>query len=385
MWRIVLQQFFEHKAGVVSLGVVSLLLFVAVFSSFFSFLLGQDPNESSIQNRYLPPMEAPTRVSVDMEALVEGFLEEHEDEVDAVAALILASEILTSREAASAGGDSEEVLFIAMEKRNEEGVREKFAQKGLEAFGRVIFPEAETGKIHFLGTDEVGRDVLIRLVYGARISLTVGLLVAVISGLVGLLIGSVAGFYGGLVDGVLMRITDSIIALPILPVLVILAAIDFQRVPIIGIFFSGGSAESVVKMIVILCAFSWTQSARLVRGSVLTVKSREYVLAARTMGASDLRMILSHVAPNVTAPLLVAISLSIGRAILAESGLSFLGLGIQPPIASWGNMLTNAQELIYESPLLAIMPGSLIFLVVICFNFIGDALQGAIDPKSIQR
>lgn len=236
-----------------------------------------------------------------------------------------------------------------------------------------------------MGTDEVGRDILIRLIYGTKISLTVGLSVAILSGVLGLIIGSIAGFYGGIVDGILMRVTDSMLALPLIPVLIILAAIDFQELPLVGPFFDGGSSESVIKMIVILCVFSWMTPARLVRGSVLTVKNREYILAARTMGSGDFRMILHHVAPNVVAPLLVAITLQVGNAILFESALSFLGLGIQPPVASWGNMLTNAQELIHEAPLLAILPGSLIFIVVICFNFVGDALQGAIDPKSIQR
>lgn len=385
MWRIVSEQFFEHKAGVVSLSLIVLFILAAVFSPILSKVLDQDPNASSMQNRYLSPMERPAELAVDVETLVETFIAANESAIDSLADRILKLEILETREVAEAAGDAEEILYILMEKRNEDGVREKIAAGEIQEFEEIIYPAKTSGRAHILGTDEVGRDILIRLIYGAKISLTVGLSVAILSGLLGLIIGSVAGFYGGIVDGILMRVTDSMIALPLIPVLIILAAIDFQELPLLGQFFTGGSSESVIKMIVILCVFSWMTPARLVRGSVLTVKNREFVLAARTMGARDFRMILHHIAPNVVAPLLVAITLQVGNAILFESALSFLGLGIQPPIASWGNMLTNAQELIHEAPLLAILPGSLICIVVICFNFVGDALQGAIDPKSIQR
>ncbi len=385
MWRIVLVQFLEHKAGVVGIGLIAALALIALFAPVFSMILGQEPNISSIQNRYLAPFEKPATVAVDMEIEVENFIEENEDTLEGLADRILKSDILSSSEVREAGGDPEEVLFILMEKRNEEGVREKVSNNDLSDFESVIYPPKTAGRPHILGTDEVGRDILIRLIYGTRISLTVGLAVAILSGLIGLLIGSLAGYYGGVWDGMLMRVTDSMLALPLIPVLIILAAIDFNSLPLIGGFFIGGSSESVAKIIVILCSFSWMTAARLVRGSVLTVRNREYVLAAKTMGARDFRMIIQHITPNVVAPLLVAITLGVGNAILFESALSFLGLGIQPPIASWGNMLTNAQELIHEAPLLAILPGSLIFIVVICFNFVGDALQGAIDPKSIKR
>lgn len=385
MWRIVLAQFFEHKGGVVGLAVIVLLVLVAVFSPVLSAILGQNPDESSIQNRYLAPMEVTAGLAVDMEEHLESFIEENSSELTSISNRIVASGILSKSELAESGGDEEEILFILMEKRNEEGVRVKIAASDLSDFEAVIYPAATFGKAHLLGTDEVGRDILIRLIYGTRISLTVGLSVAILSGVLGLLIGSFAGYYGGVLDGALMRVTDSMIALPLIPVLIILAAIDFQNLPLIGSLFKGGSSESVIKMIVILCSFSWMTTARLVRGSVLTVKNREYVLAAKTMGARDYRIIIQHVTPNVIAPLLVAITLGVGNAILFESALSFLGLGIQPPIASWGNMLTNAQELIHEAPLLAIMPGTLIFIIVICFNFVGDALQGAIDPRSIKR
>ena len=138
-------------------------------------------------------------------------------------------------------------------------------------------------------------------------------------------------------------------------------------------------------MVLILLLFSWMTVARLVRASILSEKQKEFALAARTLGATDFRIIVNHMIPNILAPLLVQVSLMVGDAILFESALSFLGLGIQPPIATWGGMLNNAQELIFEAPQLAIFPGVLIFIVVICFNFVGDGLQDAIDPKAIRR
>jgi peptide/nickel transport system permease protein len=138
-------------------------------------------------------------------------------------------------------------------------------------------------------------------------------------------------------------------------------------------------------MILILCLFSWMTVARLVRGSILTLREREFILAAKTLGASDITIIMRHMFPNVIAPMLVSISLGVGESILFEAALSFLGLGIQPPTPSWGNMLFNAQELIYQAPFLAILPGLMIFLTVISFNFLGDGLQDAIDPKAIRR
>jgi peptide/nickel transport system permease protein len=237
---------------------------------------------------------------------------------------------------------------------------------------------------HFFGTDELGRDVFIRLVYGTRVSMGVGILVAIASALVGLLIGSIAGFYGGIVDTILMRVTDALISLPTIPVLIVMAAIDLSKIPWLKAIIST-SNESVFKMIIILCLFSWMTVARLVRGSILSIREREFVLAARTLGARDSTIIVRHMFPNVMAPMLVSITLGVGESILFEAALSFLGLGIQPPMPSWGNMLTNAQELIYQAPFLAILPGILILLTTISFNYLGDGLQDAVDPKALRR
>jgi peptide/nickel transport system permease protein len=236
---------------------------------------------------------------------------------------------------------------------------------------------------HLLGTDELGRDVLMRLLYGTQVSIGIGLAVGLISAFLGILIGALAGYYGGWVDSTLMRLTDSMLSLPIIPVLIVLAALDFSKIESLSLIITSEN-ESVIKMVLILCLFSWMTVARLVRGKILSVKQMDYVSAARGLGASNQRILFLHILPNTVGPLLVAVSLIIGQAILIEAGLSYLGLGVQPPTPSWGNMLFNAQEVIYESPLLAFFPGLMIFLAVISFNFIGDGLQMASNPKADQ-
>ncbi len=238
------------------------------------------------------------------------------------------------------------------------------------------------GPGHPLGTDELGRDVLARLLYGGQISLVVALVTAAAAAIIGTAMGLVAGYYGGWVDAVLMRVTDGVIALPLLPLLIVLAAIDMSRIPLLAPL-AGAEGESLYRIVLIITLVGWTTVARLVRGAALTLREREYVVAARGMGASGLRIMATHILPNSISPIIVATTLSVGNIILFESVLSFLGLGIQPPIASWGNMLNNAQELIYEAPALAFYPGLLIFLTVIAFNFLGDGLQDALDPKAV--
>ncbi|UEM01300.1 ABC transporter permease [Skermanella rosea] len=234
---------------------------------------------------------------------------------------------------------------------------------------------------NWLGTDELGRDVLVRLLYGGRVSLFVGLAAAVASAVVGTVIGLLAGFFGGRLDALLMRVTDGVIALPLLPLLIVLAAVDLGK---LGVPAGLAQSEqvSLYRIIVIVSLAGWTTVARLVRGAALSVRQREYVRAATALGAGNLRLMLVHVLPNVASPIVVATTLSVGNIILLESVLSFLGLGIQPPLPSWGNMLTNAQELIWSAPMLAIYPGLLIFVTVIAFNFVGDGLQDALDPRA---
>lgn len=234
---------------------------------------------------------------------------------------------------------------------------------------------------HILGTDELGRDVFLRLLYGGRVSLTVALAAAAASAIIGTAIGLAAGYFGGRTDSLLMRLTDGVIALPLLPLLIVLAAVDFSKLGLGGAFLDSDLA-SLYRIILIITLVGWTTVARLVRGAALSLREREFVLAASAQGASPLRIIVSHILPNAVTPIIVATTLSVGNIILFESVLSFLGLGIQPPVSSWGNMLSNAQELIWTAPGLSIWPGMAILLTVIAFNFLGDGLQEALDPKS---
>ena len=235
---------------------------------------------------------------------------------------------------------------------------------------------------HPLGTDELGRDLLVRLLYGGRISLLAGIAAALCAAVIGTMIGILAGYYGGWLDGLLMRLTDGVIALPLLPLLIVLAAIDLNK---LGLPQSWAESEnaSFYRIVVLIALVGWTTVARLVRGNTLSMREREFVRAAHALGAGGLRIMVRHILPNVVSPIIVATTLSIGNIVLLESVLSFLGLGIQPPIPSWGNMLTGAQELIWDAPMLAVWPGLLIFVTVIAFNFLGDGLQDALDPRAI--
>jgi peptide/nickel transport system permease protein len=237
---------------------------------------------------------------------------------------------------------------------------------------------------HPLGTDELGRDLLARLLYGGRISLMVGIAAALASAVIGTIIGLIAGYYGGKFDAFLMRITDGVIALPLLPLLIVLAAVDLTKLGL-NEALAKDPDVSLYRMVIIIALVSWTTVARLVRGAALSVREREYVMAAIVAGAGPLRIMTVHMLPNIVSPIIVSTTLSVGNVILLESVLSFLGLGIQPPIASWGNMLTGAQELIWTTPMLVFWPGQLIFLTVIAFNFLGDGLQDALDPRAIAR
>ena len=234
---------------------------------------------------------------------------------------------------------------------------------------------------HLLGTDEAGRDVLARLMYGGRVSLLVGLASAVSAALLGTLIGLLAGYYRGRTEAILMRMTDGVISLPLLPLLIVFAAIDLQKLGFSEAFVRSPTAN-FYRIVIIIALVEWTTVARLVRASTLGLMAREFVLAARAQGASARHILTVHVLPNTASPIIVALSLAVGQIILLESTLSFLGLGIQPPTPSWGNMLNNAQELISRAPALAFYPGLLIFVTVIAVNFLGDGLQDAFDPRA---
>jgi peptide/nickel transport system permease protein len=219
---------------------------------------------------------------------------------------------------------------------------------------------------HLLGTDEVGRDVLARLVLGSRISLSVGLVAMIISVILGVTVGAAAGFFGKWEDVVLMRFTDAMMALPTL--FVILAALAV---------FGGGPITATV----VIGLTAWMPVARVVRGETLRWRVTEFVDAARTIGASDRRILLRHIIPQVVPSIIVAATLNVAFAILTESAISYLGLGIRPPLPSWGNMLQNAQIYIWSAPNLAMYPGALILATVLAYNFLGDGLRDALDPR----
>jgi peptide/nickel transport system permease protein len=249
-----------------------------------------------------------------------------------------------------------------------------------DLFRRFEGPSAQ----HWLGTDDLGRDLFQRLLDGGRVSLLVGISGAVLSAILGAFVGVVAGYLGGCFDAFLMRLTDGVISLPLLPLLIVLAAVDPRK---LGIPAEIAQSEtfSLYRIVVIVALTGWTTVARLVRAETLSLKARDFTRAAVALGARPQRIMFRHILPNTAGTLVVATTMSVGTLILFESTLSFLGLGIQPPAASWGNMLTGAQELLQEAPVLALWPGLLIFLTVIAFNFLGDGLQDALDPRSERR
>ncbi|HEX9675479.1 MAG TPA: ABC transporter permease [Anaerolineales bacterium] len=234
---------------------------------------------------------------------------------------------------------------------------------------------------HPYGTDTVGRDILARTIYGGQISLLIGLSAMLVELVIGVGVGALAGYYGKAIDSLLMRITEAWLNIPALFLLLIMAKTFGGRIPdiqLLGRSFSG----SVVVIILIIGLTSWMYLARIVRAEFLSLKEQDFVLAARATGTSNLAIILQHILPNSVAPIVVAATLSVGNAILTESYISFLGLGVQPPTATWGNMLQGAHGYIEQAPWLWIFPGTLILLTVLSINFIGDGLRDALDPRS---
>ena len=232
---------------------------------------------------------------------------------------------------------------------------------------------------HPMGTDALGRDLLTRALYGGRISLSVGFLVMGITLAIGVPVGAVAGFFGGRIDDVLMRITDAALSMPALLVLILLGALLREvDLPLFG-------RSSVLTVAVVIGSLSWMTVARLVRASYLTIREMDFITAARCVGATNFRIMARHILPNAVGPIIVEATLEIGYAIMEESGLSFLGFGVQPPTPSWGNLLSDAQEHLTRHPWLAIFPGMMIFLAIISVNYIGDGMRDAFDPFKVLR
>ena len=228
---------------------------------------------------------------------------------------------------------------------------------------------------HVLGSDELGRDTLTRLIYGARVSLLVAYLTVLLQLVVGGTVGVVAGHYGGWADTVLMRIVDIILSIPSIYLLILLSSLAPKIGPVTL------STANPVSLSVVIAIISWGGVARLVRGEVLSVRERDFMLATRSLGAGDLRLMVSHLLPNVVAVMIVAASLSVGAIILTEAALDFIGLGIVQPTASWGNMLSNAQLYFYHSIWQIILPGLAIFVTVLAMNIFGNAVRDALDPR----
>ena len=235
---------------------------------------------------------------------------------------------------------------------------------------------------HPFGTDLAGRDILARTIYGGQISILIGVLAVVVSVTAGVLVGALAGYFGGLVDGLLMRFTEAMFNIPQLFLLIVLAKFFGAGAPkftLLGRTFSG----SVAVIVAVIGLTSWMYLARIVRSSFLTLKAEEFVTAARCIGVRDSAIIVAHILPNAVAPIIVSATLEVANAILSEAYISFLGMGVQPPTATWGNMLNEAYGQFESAPWMWFFPGTLILLIVLAINFVGDGLRDALDPHSL--
>jgi peptide/nickel transport system permease protein len=238
----------------------------------------------------------------------------------------------------------------------------EYDQEDLDLIGQPSAP----GRAHWFGTDELGQDSLTRVMYGGRISLAVGLASALVATLVGTSIGALAGFFGGLTDSVLMRFTDIVLSIPLLPLVLLLSGLFRPGLPLLVMSIGG---------------LTWMGTARVVRSQFLGLRELEFVDAARALGAGNGRLIIRHILPNAAAPIIVSATLAVGSSIMLESALSFLGFGVQPPTPTWGNLLKMASPWIGAAPWLALPPGLLIFATVLAVNFLGDGLREALEAK----
>jgi peptide/nickel transport system permease protein len=246
-----------------------------------------------------------------------------------------------------------------------------------ETGARLQAPSAE----HPFGTDTVGRDILARTIYGGQISLLIGLTAMLVEVFLGVLVGALAGYYGGKLDSILMRFTEAVLTIPQIFLLLVMAKFFGDKIP--NLEFAGRTfSGSVLVIILIIGVTSWPYLARIVRAEFLSLKEREFILAARATGTSTSQIIFRHILPNSIAPIVVSATLGVASAITLEAYISFLGLGVRPPTATWGNMLEGAYNYIEEAYWLWLFPGALIVLIVLSINFLGDGLRDALDPHS---
>jgi peptide/nickel transport system permease protein len=257
-------------------------------------------------------------------------------------------------------------------------------------FGTV---DEKTGSLHLLGTDHIGRDYFSRVVYAGRISLFVAMMAVLISTAIGIAVGAYAGYYGGWVDSLLMRIVEFLLTIPTLPLLLIISSMLLRNEEAIPIpqavlnvtgnimLLSPRDARQAILIIFVLAGLGWLSTARLMRGMVLALRGQTFTEAAQALGSSNARIILTHMIPNSMAPIIVTATLALGEFIIFEAALSFLGFGIQDPIPTWGNMLAASQTYMFDRPWLPLIAGIPIFLCSLAFNFIGDGLRDALDPR----
>jgi peptide/nickel transport system permease protein len=234
---------------------------------------------------------------------------------------------------------------------------------------------------HLMGTDELGRDLLTRILYGGRVSLSIGVMAMALAVFVGVIVGGLAGYYGHWVDNILMRFVDMMLSFPQLFVLIILA-LALRDIPIDAL--RGTAFASVFSIVLVIAVLSWMTVARLVRASFLSLKEQEFLTAAQSIGAGSRRQMIRHLLPNAMSPIIVAATFRVATSIVTEAGLSYLGFGVQPPTSTWGNMLKNAQTNMTRAPWTAIFPGLMIFIAVIAINFVGDGLRDALDPYKVE-
>jgi peptide/nickel transport system permease protein len=269
-------------------------------------------------------------------------------------------------------------------------VQELSVNKYFVPWGTV---DEETGRTHYLGTDQIGRDYFSRLIYAGRISLSVALLSILIAETVGVVVGAISGFFGGWLDALIMRFVEFMLTIPTLPLLLILSSMLLRNEELIPIpeavlkfvgdimLLSPRDARNAVMIILILAGLGWLNSAQLMRGMVLSLREQTFVEAARSLGASNFRIITRDMIPNAMAPIIVDASLGLAGFIIYEAALAFLGFGIQDPIPTWGNMLSASQQFMLDRPWLPLIPGLPIFICSLAFNYIGDGLRDALDPR----